>query len=631
MKAIMKPYLSCCFLILVLPGDTVSSPAAPEGPTYCSPVFMASDAVRSSKGGRNVYIADESGSRILHLYMDAEKREVRRAIALPARPTGLTLSPDGDRLYVTSQSPAGEVFVVETATGRIESVLRAGHTTMAPVLSLDASTLYVCNRFDHSLSVIDLKTKAEGKRLPLVREPVAAALTSDGSRLVVANHKTPDPSTASDVACSVSIVQTRSGEVTNVRLPNGSVALRGICTSPDGRHAFVTHILARNHVPATQLESGWLTTNAVSVIEIRSAELIATLFLDDPDRGAANPWGITTTPDGKTLCVALAGVHEITLIDLPGLLERIEGFREEPTGAAALSQAAYTNFAFLHGLKRRVSLRGKGPRHLAVVGGKLLAGMYFDGAVEILDLQDSTPTSALGASETIRSETIPLASEPPASTTRRGESLFHDASICFQGWQSCSSCHPDGRVDGLNWDLTNDGLGNSKNARSLLFAGNTPPNTMAGVFESLDVCVRVELKTILFTDVPDADAAAIVDYIQSLRPVQSPKLRDGNLSAAARRGEKAFAKAGCIKCHVGEYYTARETKNVGTFVIGDHRDSFDIPSLREAWRTAPYLHDGRAATIEEVITTFNESGRHGEAFKLTLQERDDLIEFVLSL
>jgi cytochrome c peroxidase len=47
------------------------------------------------------------------------------------------------------------------------------------------------------------------------------------------------------------------------------------------------------------------------------------------------------------------------------------------------------------------------------------------------------------------------------------ERLFHDATIGHQSWQSCASCHPDGRAGGLNWDLLNDGIGNPKNTKSV--------------------------------------------------------------------------------------------------------------------------------------------------------------------
>ena len=154
---------------------------------------------------------------------------------------------------------------------------------------------------------------------------------------------------------------------------------------------------------------------------------------------------------------------------------------------------------------------------------------------------------------------------------------------------------------------------------------------MTGILESLEECVRFEIMTILFAGKQEENADAITSYIESLKPLPSPHLANGKLSAAALRGREVFTEAGCSECHSGEYFTARKTKNVGTYVPGDHRKSFDIPSLREVWRTAPYLHDGRAATIREVITRFNPAGKHGETSGLTDEETADLVNFVLSL
>ncbi|MHC4147198.1 MAG: cell surface protein, partial [Planctomycetota bacterium] len=74
---------------------------------------------------------------------------------------------------------------------------------------------------------------------------------------------------------------------------------------------------------------------------------------------------------------------------------------------------------------------------------------------------------------------------------RRGEMLFNDALLCFQSWQSCASCHPsDARVDALNWDLLNDGLGNPKNTKSLLLSHETPPAMITGIRENAEIAVR---------------------------------------------------------------------------------------------------------------------------------------------
>jgi len=50
----------------------------------------------------------------------------------------------------------------------------------------------------------------------------------------------------------------------------------------------------------------------------------------------------------------------------------------------------------------------------------------------------------------------------------------------------------------------------------------------------------------------------------------------------------------------------------------------------EVWRTAPYLHDGRAVTVREVLTKFNQGDSHGRVSHLSEDEISDLIEYVLT-
>jgi cytochrome c peroxidase len=60
-------------------------------------------------------------------------------------------------------------------------------------------------------------------------------------------------------------------------------------------------------------------------------------------------------------------------------------------------------------------------------------------------------------------------------------------------------------------------------------------------------------------------------------------------------------------------------------------DTFDTPTLVELWRTAPYLHDGSATTMREVLTTRNPGDQHGKTSALSAQELDDLCAYLLSL
>jgi cytochrome c peroxidase len=59
--------------------------------------------------------------------------------------------------------------------------------------------------------------------------------------------------------------------------------------------------------------------------------------------------------------------------------------------------------------------------------------------------------------------------------------------------------------------------------------------------------------------------------------------------------------------------------------------AFDTPSLIGVYRSAPYLHDGRAESLRDVLTTHNPDDRHGRTSHLTPAQLDDLVEFLKSL
>jgi cytochrome c peroxidase len=220
------------------------------------------------------------------------------------------------------------------------------------------------------------------------------------------------------------------------------------------------------------------------------------------------------------------------------------------------------------------------------------------------------------------------------SLVRQGERWFNDAGICFQGWQSCATCHSsDGRVDGLNWDLLNDGIGNPKNSRSLLWSHRTPPAMSQGVRDTAEAAVRAGIRHILFSSPPPAVADSMDAYLKSLAPMPSPALVNGRLSKAAARGRELFLKAstGCADCHPPGLFTTLRPYDVGTRSGSDNTAEFDTPTLVELWRTGPYLHDGSAATLEEVLTSRNLGDAHGRTSQLTPREIEELAAFLRSL
>ena len=608
------------------------SGASKDPAAWLSPVALA-----ASPDGKKLFVACATAARVLTL--DLATGGVADFIRTPPAPTGLAISADGRRLFVTCAGPHSQICVVDAGRGSVVERFPAGHTAMSPVLSPDGRNLFVCNRFDDDVSVFDVETQKVLRRIPVRREPVAAAITPDGRHLLVANLLHTGRADADYAAATVSVIDTALGRVVDdLWLPNGSGSLNDIRISPDGRYAVVTHILSRFLLPTTQLERGWVNTNAKTIIDLARMEVLNTVLLDNVDRGAANAWGVAWTTDSKTLVVAHAGTHEVSVIDFPALLAKLAKLSPDSfvpasaplpySGAASRAPSDVPNdLAFLVGVRERRPLPegDLGPRAVVVVGRRAYTANYFSDTLTAMDLDGEHP----------RLETIPLGPKPQWTAARRGEFLFHDARLCFQGWQSCASCHPgDARVDGLNWDLLNDGIGNPKNNKSLLLAFETPPSMSTGVRESAEAAVRAGLRHILFTVQPPEVGDSLDAYLKSLKPVPSPHLVKGRFSVAARRGSRVFRdpQVACAKCHIAPLFTDLKSYDVGTRGRFDQpSDVFDTPTLVEVWRTGPYLHDGSAATMREVLTTANPHDQHGKTSHLTADQINDLTEYLLSL
>lgn len=599
------------------------------------PGWLSPAALAAAPDGRTLYVACETGRRVLAL--DLETRKVIRETEVALPPTGIALSGDGKTLAVTCAGTQSMVCLIDTGKGSIRATLKAGHTATAPTFSPDGARLYVCNRYDNEVAVLDTATGKLLARIPVRREPTAADITPDGRFLLVANLLPAGRADADHVAASVSVIDTGTARVVDdLWLPNGSTGLHAVEVSPDGKHAVVTHILARHQMPTTQLDRGWMNTNAKTIIGLDPPAVINTVLLDSVDRGAANPWGAAWTADSRRVVVAHAGTHEVSVVDFPGVLEKI---RKTSAPAATPSPGAYpqwgassgsqvpNDLAFLVGLRKRHRLpeTDLGPRAIAVAGRRVVTANYFSDTLTFLDLDATHPVP----------ETVALGPVPQPTPERRGEMHFHDARICFQGWQSCATCHPgQGRVDGLNWDLLNDGIGNPKNNKSLLLSYRTPPAMSTGARDSAEVAVRSGIHHILFTVQPAEVAESMDAWLKSLEPVPSPHRVDGALSAAARRGEQLFnsPKTRCAECHPGPLFTDLKAYDVGTRSVLDKAGTeFDTPTLIESWRTAPYLHNGSAATIREVFTTANPGDQHGVTSHLSADEILDLCAYVLSL
>jgi DNA-binding beta-propeller fold protein YncE len=627
------------------PGDSV----LPEG-AYRSPLD-----VEFSPDGKLLAVSDHTSEALVTL--DAFGR-IRSTTRLAARPMGVAWSADSKSIFV-AEHLAGTIAEVSTAG----KVLRRFGDAVRPTglaVARKRKLLLAADSAGHNISIVSLAGGKEIARASVVREPRYIAVTPDESLAVVGNRLPAGSAGDPMMSAAVSLVSLESNKtVANIMLPPNSVNVLGVVVSPDGRWAYAAHNLARTLLPTEQIEYGWISANAISVIDINAKKHYATALIDRSWLGAANPWGLAISPDGSKLWVACSGVHEVGRVDLTklhkwldlqiaalgdggrGAFDSDEGpvrgapvyVGASPPDDKATRQielvvgrlpAQYGAGLYLHNVIAWLELEGRGPRGIAISpdGSQLAAAMYFSGDLAMINAKTHEVT-----------RTVPLGFQMPADDVRRGEDIFHDATYCYELWLSCATCHPDGRVDGLNWDLLNDGIGSPKNTRSMIWSHKTPPVMSEGVRADMETAAAAGFRSTLFKEASEPDIKAVQAYLRSLQPEPSPWLVKGKLSPGAARGKLIFEdeRSKCSACHPGPLFTDLAAYNVGTQVETDRTAVFDTPALVELWRGGPFLHHGQAATLREVLMKFNSKGRHGRTSHLTPDDIDALIEYLKSL
>jgi cytochrome c553 len=247
----------------------------------------------------------------------------------------------------------------------------------------------------------------------------------------------------------------------------------------------------------------------------------------------------------------------------------------------------------------------------------------------------------------------------------RGKVLFNTANapMSQRRWVACSSCHPDGHHDARVWQNP-EGL---RKTTALIGMAHTHPihwSADRDEVQDFEYTIRSPLmrgygllrETIKakvgFTPIEleektagrskDLDALAIYCNSFEFRMLSPHIVAPGKLTSAAERGRKLFSSdaVGCAKCHSGPYYTDSSLKkpfNVHDVGTG-HEDpsekmgpKYDTPTLLGIYRTAPYLHHGKAKTLLEVLTVCNKEDKHGKTSHLNPTEVADLVAFLQSL
>jgi cytochrome c peroxidase len=238
-------------------------------------------------------------------------------------------------------------------------------------------------------------------------------------------------------------------------------------------------------------------------------------------------------------------------------------------------------------------------RQRAVVWGQ------FDRQLAVVDLKRDA--RSLGA----RRFSAPKARKAKLSAAAEwGRRIFHktdDDRISRDG-RACASCHPDGREDQLTWSTP---VGPRQ---TIMLAGRvqgSAPFSWLGVHESEKVHLKATFQRLGGSGLPDkagvnqlTELDALVAYLHEM---PSPRLQGAYRDAAdvqlAERGKQIFftESTGCASCHISARSTDKTAHDIGTKASGDSDVSFDTPSLQFVGGTAPYFHDGRFASLMDML------------------------------
>ncbi|MBN8507446.1 MAG: DUF1929 domain-containing protein [Burkholderiales bacterium] len=549
-------------------------------------------------------------------------------------PRTLALAPDAGSVWVTNRDSATLTRIDATGfnvTGTI--ALPRGSLPYGIVFARASNAALVALEGTGGVMRVDAASGALLGSRHVGQNPRHLAVAADGATAYVSLYVTPPlPGESTGFVQTQRNGQPAGGEVVVVdagslavlrtivlqhgNLPDAENQGRGfpnylgaMAISPDGSQAFVPSKLdnlkrgaARDGLPLNFQN----TVRAVSsrvLMATQSEDLAARIDHDNASVASAAAFD----PLGIYLFVALETSREVAVLD------------------------AHTRAQIM-----RIDV-GRAPQGLAVAPdrSRLYVTNFMDRSVGVYDLTALIQSGQLSVPSVITLQTVTTEALP--TQVLRGKQFFYDARdtrLARDRYMSCASCHNDGGHDGRVWDMTGfgEGLRATINLRGRGGAAHGPLHWTNNFDEVQDF--EGQIRTLaggsgLMTDTdfhagtrsqplgdpkagisPDLDALAA--YVSSLdRHDLSPARRaDGTLSAAAQAGQSLFATLNCAACHGGSAFTRSgviSEQDIGTLKatsgkrLSDTLAGIDVPTLRDAWATGPYLHDGSAPTLAAAI------------------------------
>ncbi|MFO1482182.1 MAG: Ig-like domain-containing protein [Verrucomicrobiaceae bacterium] len=552
--------------------------------------------IATGKGPRSVAIAPDGRAWVVNsenssISIIGTNLVVAKTVALPrgSRPYAIVFDPAGTSAYISLQD-----------TGRVVRINPATPTQIAATAVVGADVRHL------SVSADGTKIFATRFITPkLPGEDTASVVTQEGDTKFGGVVAVVD-------AASMTMVKTIILEHSNDA--DSSLTSRGIpnylgpaVLSPDGLTAWVPS--KKDNIKRGVLRDGGQLTHDSAVRSITSRIDLTAEAEDFPARIDYNDAGVASTaafePTGIYLFTALEGSREVAVVDSWGkreILRFVAGRAPEGVVTSPDGRTLYVhNF-----MDRTVTVHDVG----AIIDGAETA---------------PTLTTTLNC----------ITKEKLAANILTGKQLFYDSRdqrLALQQYVSCAACHNDGGQDGRVWDFTGFGEG-LRNNISLKGHGAHGPVHWTGNFDEIQD-FEGQLRNFarglgLMSDADfhsdtrsdplgapkagvSADLDALAAYVTSLTTTGSSPNRNANgtLTTDAVAGRLIFRAQNCAACHSGANFTNSALNvfaDIGTLKpasgtrLNQPLTGLDVPTLRGLWNTAPYLHDGSAATLADAV------------------------------
>jgi YVTN family beta-propeller protein len=543
--------------------------------------------------------------------VDLESQQKLREVRVGKHPEGVSFLGESHKLAVAIYDEDTVVFL-NADTGKRLGEAEVFDEPYGVVSNSDGTRVFVTLDYPGQVVEIDAKSYKSLRQFSAGKFLRGIAITNDDSTLYTTEFYTG----------LVRRIAIDSGKtIDEWSGPSTDNLSRQITLHPQRPKAYLPHI--RSRITATRGAGSIFPY--VTVVDTRAGEgkRRRRIPMDSFNRRSvtSNPWETAISPDGSTLYIVFSGTDDLIIADVID-----DDYRE----------LTFRSFAKL----------GHNPRAVRVApdGKRFYIYNALDFEVVAYDVTTRRPLARIAVTQ-----------NPLGDEVLLGKRLFYSALQPMVGrrWISCSSCHPDGQPDGRTWHNP-EGLRNTQSFAGMAW---THPihwsadrdevqdfeHTIRGQLMQGRGLLRGKLNPSLGPSNRGLSKSldALAAYSNTHKFTLSPYAKKG-LSDAAERGKTLFLskQTACAKCHSGPFLTDSlptgeiVRHDVGTAPDGPNEKmgpAFDTPTMLGLYRTAPYLHHGKAKTLEEALTTYNHGDKHGNTIQLSKPQITDLVEFLKAL